>query len=121
MGEPYPDLKFDAASAADAVRELQAVVNLLTTQTGNRVANATKMGPPNWTGTYSDQFYSNELPRMRRDAGTLVDRLNALISTLNTAAQNAEYYRMQNDLADGKKILAPGPLGTTTSPSRTTV
>jgi uncharacterized protein YukE len=120
MGEPYPDLKFDAAAAADAVRELQAVVTLLTTQTSNRVTNADKMGPPNWTGTYSDQFYQNELPRMKKDAGTLIAKLNGLITTLENAAQNAEFYKMQNDLADGKKILAPGAPGSTTSPRPTT-
>lgn len=120
MGVPYPDLKFDYGAANAAINELQAVINLLTSQTNNRASKARDMGPPNWTGTYSDQFYQNELPRMKKDAGTLVGRLQSLITTINNAVQNAQSYQTQNDIAGGKTILAPGPPGQTPRSGTTT-
>jgi uncharacterized protein YukE len=119
--EPYPDLKFDSQAAVDAVTQLQAVVKLLHTQTSNRATKAKQMGPPNWTGTYSDQFYQNELPRMKTQAGTLISKLNALITTINNAENNYEYYKGQNDIANGKTILAPGlPGDSGSTPTQTT-
>lgn len=118
--EPYPDLKFDYGAANAAVTQAQAVIRLVTTQTANRTSKAMAMGPPNWTGTYSDQFYHSELPRMKRQAADLVTELQRLITTIDNAAQNAQWYEMQNEIAKGNKVLAPGPLGETPSPSPST-
>lgn len=109
--DPYPDLKFDQKAASAAVTQLQDVIKLLSTQTTNRVKKANAIGPPNWTGTYSDQFFKNELPRMKSQAASLVTELQGLITTINTASQNAEWYQAQNDQANGTHIVAPGPLG----------
>ncbi|MBO0706963.1 MAG: hypothetical protein J2P43_05320 [Candidatus Dormibacteraeota bacterium] len=111
--EPYPDLKFDYGAANAAITQLQAVIRLLTTQTNNRVTKANTIGPPNWTGTYSDQFYQGELPRMKSQAAALVTELQRMITTIDNAAQNAQWYQMKNELAKGNKILAPGLPGET--------
>lgn len=97
MGEPHPNLEFDHRAAADAIAHLNAVINLLKIQTEARTSKAKKMGPPNWTGTHSDSFYGTELPRMRKEAATLVRRLQGLITTINTASQNANEYANENN------------------------
>lgn len=119
--EPYPDLKFDYGAANAAITQLQAVIRLLTTQTSNRAGKANAMGPPNWTGTYSDQFYQSELPRMKSEAAALVTKLQRLITTIDNAAQNAELYQTQNEIAKGHMILAPGEPGQTPAPGTATV
>lgn len=119
--EPYPDLKFDYGAASAAITQLQAVIRLLTTQTTNRTSKAGAMGPPNWTGTYSDQFYQSELPRMKKQGAGLVTELQRLITTIDNAAQNAQWYQTQNDLSKGNKILAPGLPGETPPSGTATV
>lgn len=119
--EPYPDLKFNYGAANAAITELQAVIRLLTNQTDNRTRKAQTMGPPNWTGTYSDQFYQGELPRMKSQAAALVTKLQALITTIDNAAQNAQSYQAQNDAANGHITLAPGPLGESPPPGAVSV
>lgn len=96
MGEPHPDLHFDHAAARAAINELTAVINLLRTQTHNRATKAKDMGPPNWTGTYSEQFYNSELTRMTDDAGTLIGKLQALITTISNASTTANTYAQEN-------------------------
>lgn len=97
MGEPHPNLTFDHAAAADAIAHLHAVIKLLKAQTNARTSRAKAMGPPNWTGTHSETFYGTELPRMKKEAATLVSQLQGLITTIGVASQNANEYANENN------------------------
>lgn len=119
MGEPHPDLKFDHGAATAAINELTAVVNLLRTQTTSRSIKAKDMGPPNWTGTYSEQFYNSELPRMTKEAGTLIGKLQALITTITNASNAANTYAQENSAWHKQNDPQPIPTGVPQQPPST--
>lgn len=108
MGEPHPDLTFDHAAAQAVIDQANAVIKLTHTQTDARVTSATTM-LKHWRGSYADDFFKNELPRMRSGAGSLVTELQNLVKQMETAMAHASVFAGDNSKWHQQQEF-PGPL-----------
>lgn len=108
MGEPHPNLKFDEAAAHAVIEKAQSLIKLTRTQTEARIKKATTM-QPNWKGHYADQFFQNELPRMRKDAANFITELQNLITQMNTAINTAHQFAQQNATWQAQQQKTPSP------------
>lgn len=110
MGEPHPNLKFDYAAAQAVIDQAQSLISITRNQADGRVKRASNM-EPNWKGHYADEFFQNEMPRMRSDAANLIQELQNLIKQMHAAIDTAHEFAQQNANWQQQNAPTPIPLG----------
>jgi hypothetical protein len=100
VGEPYPNpVAFDYGKADEAIRELKALLKVLTQHAKDRHSRAHGM-EKDWTGPYADKFFKTEVPRMDRQAKQLVGEIQQAIRTLSSYESAARSLQHQHDQAN---------------------
>ena len=100
MGEPYPNpVAFDHAKAQEAIKELQALLKVLTQHAKDRHSRAHGM-EKDWTGPYADKFFKTEVPRMDKQAQQLVGEIHQAIRTISGYESAARSLQHQHDQAN---------------------
>ena len=100
MGEPFPNkVAFDFGKADEAIRELQALLKVLTQHASARKSRAHGM-KKDWTGPYADKFFGAEVPRMEKQAHQMVGEIQQAIRTISGYESAARSLQHQHDLAN---------------------
>src|SRR3981081_1256365 len=82
-GPPYPQVVFDYAKADEGIRQLDALIPVLSQHQRDRESNGRSLRQ-NWKGRYAVEF-DGELKRMWFDHGDLVTRAHALRGKIEAA------------------------------------
>lgn len=99
-GPPFPTpVQFDAAAAEAVLTSLKSAIATVRTRTASDQRNAAK-AEDGWNGMCADQFATEELPWMGREAGRLVAGMLGLQSQISHAIEAAHNLQAQQDRAN---------------------
>jgi hypothetical protein len=109
-GPPYPAVEFDHAKADEAIRQLDALIPVLSQHQKDRQANGQSLRQ-SWKGHYAVEF-DGELKRMWLDHGDLVTRARALRTRIADAAAAAQAQQRWRDQQNHDwQVRQPQPAG----------
>lgn len=99
-GPPYPvPVQFDAAAAEAVLASLRSAIATLRTRTEVDQKNAVR-AEDGWKGAWADQFATEELPWMGREASRLLAGMLALQAQISHGIEAAQQLQAQHDLAN---------------------
>ena len=99
-GPPFPTpVQFDTAAAEAVLTSLKSAIANLRTRTASDQRNAAT-AEDGWKGMWADQFATEELPWMEREAGRVLAGMLALQSQISNAIDAAHKLQAQQNSAN---------------------